>query len=270
MSNEEVLKALSAPFPPELVRERQGHGNTKLRWVPARSVAERLDQALGVNGWDFAVEPVGETSTVVGILTVRFPDGTTARRQDFGYETGGSGESLKEAASDALRRCASLFGVARYLYQGTELAAPVGMADPRIAAAAARIFDSKPAQAAAKVKTDRYKGSDPEPKGEVATISEEEALRGAMALADGECPTHRTPWVLKPAGVSKTGKEYAAFWSCGAKDGYGWCKNKPSLAWLGVNPPAAAEQQIVKREDDLADLSFPPTDTNISGDDIPF
>ncbi len=31
--------------------------------------------------------------------------------------TGGSGEDLKEAASDCLRRCASLFGVGRYLYQ---------------------------------------------------------------------------------------------------------------------------------------------------------
>lgn len=269
MSNEEVLKALSAPFPPELVRERQGHGSTKLRWVPARSVSERLDQALGVAGWDFAVEPVGSTSTVVGILTVRFPDGATARRQDFGYETGGSGESLKEAASDALRRCASLFGVARYLYQGTELTAPVGMANPKIAAAAARIFDSKPAQAAAKTQLDRYKGSDPEPT-DTFTIQDDAALRGAMALADGECSTHRTPWVLKPAGVSKAGKEYAAFWSCGAKDGSGWCRNKPSLAWLGVNPPAVAEHQIATREDDLSALSFAPTDTNISGDDIPF
>jgi hypothetical protein len=87
----EILAALSAPFPPEVIRHRVGAGGKDLTWVDARTVAARLDEVLGVNGWDFAVEPVGDTNTVVGILTCRFPDGTVARRQDFGYETGSHG-----------------------------------------------------------------------------------------------------------------------------------------------------------------------------------
>jgi hypothetical protein len=29
---------------------------------------------------------------------------------------------------------------------------------------------------------------------------------------------------FKPAGVSKAGKSYSAFWACGEKNGDAWCK----------------------------------------------
>ena len=202
----EVLAALAAPFPPEVIRHRPGVGGRDLTWVDARTVAGRLDEVLGVNGWDFEVEKVGDTNAVKGTLHVRFGDGTVAIRADFGYETGGSGESLKEAASDALRRCASLFGVARYLYAKENPAAPRITAPTGIVARA------------------------PEPMAGHDTV----VLKAAMELfAADSCPDHGQPWAKKPGGVSKaTGKPYNPFWACSGKTDGQWCKRKPSIEWV--------------------------------------
>lgn len=227
----EILAALSAPFPPEVIRHRPGVGGKDLTWVDARTVAARLDEVLGVSGWDFAVEPVGDTNTVVGILTCRFPDGTVARRQDFGYETGGSGEWLKEAASDALRRCASLFGVARYLYAGDR--APAG----RVSASKA-----KPVSQPQVV---------PAQQGHETVV-----LKAAMALFGADnCPDHGQPWTKKPGGVSKaSGKPYSPFWACSGKTGDQWCKRKPSMDWIAKQSAPVGEPE--RTEEKLEDLPF--------------
>jgi hypothetical protein len=251
-NNEEILAALSEQFPEKLVRTRIGHGGTKLRWVPARSVSERLDQVLGVTGWDFSVNKVDEKNTVHAVLKIKLADGSFASREDFGYETGGSGESLKEAASDALRRCASLFGVARYLYQGETGAFP-----------AQNIVGATGGLEAHVVRAPDMLDQDFE--------LAQKAMQFAKNVSDGECSRHRTAWVLKPGGTSKAGKPYAAFWSCGAKDDYGWCKDKPSLAWLAKNPAEAAAQQNQKQEEDLSYLNSKPAITSQDiGEDLPF
>ena len=253
VNNQEVLAALAAPFPPELVRTRIGGGGTKLSWVPARSVSERLDQVIGLGNWDFHVSQLDNSNIVHGTLIVRLPDGTQATRSDFGYETGGSGESLKEAASDALRRCASLFGVARYLYQGEGGARPA---------------PARPAPTRQPVPNDAAMRAVFE---ETATETDvvQAAIAFAQSVGDGTCQTHGSDWVLKKGGISKAGKPYAAFWSCGAKDGSGWCRNKPSLKWLAQHPAASAEITVNEVED-LSYLATSPVDTSISGEDIPF
>jgi hypothetical protein len=230
--NSDILAALTAPFPPEVIKHRVGAGGKDLTWVDARTVAARLDEVLGISAWDFAVEPVGETSTVVGILTLRFPDGAVARRQDFGYETGGSGESLKEASSDALRRCASLFGVARYLYAGTSTSTSRISASTGIPAVAAR-----PAQPARAL---------PEPQDTII-------LKAAAALfGEDSCPEHGLAWSQKPAGISKAGKPYAAFWTCSGKSGSDWCRNKPSIAFVNRQAePIGAPAESTERLEDL-------------------
>lgn len=227
----EILTALSAPFPPEVIRHRVGAGGKDLTWVDARTVAARLDEVLGVNAWDFAVEPVGDTHTVVGILTCRFPDGSVARRQDFGYETGGSGESLKEAASDALRRCASLFGVARYLYGGERPAAG------RVALPPLKAM-SLPQTAAPAVGQDTV------------------VLKAAMAIfGNDNCPDHGQPWTKKPGGISKaTGKPYQPFWACSGRTDGAFCKRKPSIDF--INAQAAPLGEPVRAEEDLSELPF--------------
>lgn len=262
MDNAEILKALSAEFPDQSVRERAGHGGVKLRWVPGRTISERLDSVLGITGWDFDVAPIAN-NCVIGTLTVRLPDGSVAVRKDFGYETGGSGESYKEAASDALRRCASLIGVARYLYQGDEPMTMNGLARE-----ARKMFGTGEVTRVTKNREMLRAGSDPVPSN--TAMTPEQAMVAAMSFVDGQCPDHGVPWALKPAGTSKTGKAYDPFWSCGAKDGNGWCRNRPSLKWLATNPAKAVAEKIEKQKDDLEDLEMAPTANNANLEELPF
>jgi hypothetical protein len=52
----------------------------------------------------------------------------------------------------------------------------------------------------------------------------------ATVLQAPDCPVHGTPMKLHPAGVSKAGKPYKAFWSCGQKNADGtWCNAKPTI-----------------------------------------
>lgn len=61
------------------------------------------------------------------------------------------------------------------------------------------------------------------------------AMAFAQATADGECPSHRRPWTLKPGGVSKTsGKPYDPFYTCSEKTESGWCKEKPKASWVAA------------------------------------
>jgi len=50
------------------------------------------------------------------------------------------------------------------------------------------------------------------------------------------CPTHG-PWKAVPAGVSKAGKPYSAFWACDQEMGEERCTNKPSREWVETHPP---------------------------------
>jgi hypothetical protein len=263
-TNEEILAALEAPFPPEQVRERIGHGGTKLSWVPARLVAQRLDQVLGVAGWDLYVHPVGDSNTVAATLTLHFPDGRSTTRMDFGYETGGSGESLKEASSDALRRVASLFGVARALYAGD-------MPRPQVSG-----YAPKPKlKGVNAVRETRYQGSDPassvfDPESDDAKILKA-AMSFAQSVGESNCPDHDIPWSYKPAGTSRAGKPYAGFWSCKVRDENGWCQKKPSIKWIAEQPiPEAAPVPMVPA-DNLTDIlpDLKPSASDL-GEELPF
>jgi hypothetical protein len=58
-----------------------------------------------------------------------------------------------------------------------------------------------------------------------------------------KCPKHDRAWTVKPGGVSKAGKPYAAFWKCSAKDTEtrsGYCEKKPVKAWTDAHPAEAA------------------------------
>lgn len=61
-------------------------------------------------------------------------------------------------------------------------------------------------------------------------------VKAAMDFAaqddDAMCPQHRVAWTHKPAGVSKVGKPYGAFFACSQKNSDGsYCKMKPSIRW---------------------------------------
>ena len=228
---------LAAPFPEEQVRVREGRAGMKLRWVEARAVAQRLNEVIGVGMWSFEVSTVeGHPTVVKGRLSL--PGGIY---EDYGYETGGSGETLKEASSDALRRCASLVGVAAYLYTHTEGTGAVAASRPT-PAPAPRVHPS----------------SDARPAPAPLTDDQQVALAAARIFAEGECPEHRIAWVHKPAGVSKAGKAYSAFWTCTGKTDGQFCKQKPSIAWINAQrqPAPAAAAPASSAGQPLEDLPF--------------
>lgn len=237
------FKQLSAHFPASDVRKRPGRGGIELSWVEARVVTDRLNEVLGHDAWSFTVPEVvssGSPSVVKGRLEIFRADGSVSVREDFGYSTGGSGEDLKEAVSDALRRVASLVGVSSYLYAHSGGSTGFQGANAGISAAPGRA---------------------PLPAPSLSALNDDQALalKAAMIFTEsvgGDACSHGEAWQLKPGGISKmSGKAYGPFWAASHKTPDGWCKDKPSKSWLAANPTEPPKPRMVP-EDIGEDLPF--------------
>ena len=118
---EEVARLLAAEFDSRLVKwKAQTVKNDRALAVPyvdARVVQDRLDEVLGVAGWQDSYEFHGDGS-VVCALSLRIA-GEWITREDVGSESEqpDEGDRRKAAFSDALKRAAVKFGVGRYLYR---------------------------------------------------------------------------------------------------------------------------------------------------------
>lgn len=107
---------LAAPFPDGEVKQRQGPGGRMLSYVDARAVAQRLDDVLTPEGWQFTWTYIPGETFVKGHLDIL---GNV--REDAGYPNSERDEEpLKAAVSDALKRCAVLFGIGRHLYDDNQ------------------------------------------------------------------------------------------------------------------------------------------------------
>lgn len=124
---------LAEPFPDTEVKQRPGAAkwdhkeacqgarcrdardpdkHHQFSYVDARVVAQRLDDVLTPAGWEFTWSHIPGESIVHGRLVI---DGIV--REDAGYPNSDRDEEpLKAAVSDALKRCAVLFGIGRHLY----------------------------------------------------------------------------------------------------------------------------------------------------------
>ena len=112
----DLFVALAMPFEPEEVKIRSQSGR-QLHYVTARTVMNRLDNVLGPENW--FDEYVPNENSVLCRLTIRLPDGSTLTKADAGGYAGmaDSGDDDKSGYSDAFKRAAVKFGVARYLYR---------------------------------------------------------------------------------------------------------------------------------------------------------
>ena len=228
--SKQIAAALAAPFTGTDLKQRPGRGGMTFTYADARAVAQRLDDVLGLAGWQFEVKVADAAAKVVHGTLIAVIDGVTTVRQDFGYPNSAQDdEPYKSAASDALRRCAAQIGVGRSLYaSGTGASLSVA---PR------------------PLSVDSVKVSQP------SVSMSDPVIAAALLFAEGECPEHRTAWQFKPAGVSKTGREYNAFYSCGGKDSSGqFCKRKPSIAWVNAQQAPTGEPE--RTESDLESLPF--------------
>jgi hypothetical protein len=118
---QQITASLAAPFDPKEVKFKpqsvKGNRALALAYVDARVIEDRLDHVLGVAGWQDEYETLTDGS-VVCRLRLKI-DGEWVMKMDVGSpsEQPDSGDRMKAAFSDALKRAAVKFGIGRYLYR---------------------------------------------------------------------------------------------------------------------------------------------------------
>jgi hypothetical protein len=116
-----VAQALAAPFDPAEVKFKpqtvSGNRALAVPFVDARVIQDRLDEVLGVMGWQDSYECLPDGS-VVCRLRIRL-GAEWITKEDVGgqSEQPDEGDRRKAAFSDALKRAAVKFGIGRYLYR---------------------------------------------------------------------------------------------------------------------------------------------------------
>src|SRR3954454_5210838 len=116
-----LTQALSAPFEAKEVKFKpqvvQGNRALALPYVDARVIQDRLDEVLGVAGWQDEYECLPD-GAVVCRLRLRLGEEWITKMDVGGpSEQPDEGDRRKAAFSDALKRAAVKFGVGRYLYR---------------------------------------------------------------------------------------------------------------------------------------------------------
>jgi hypothetical protein len=207
-------------------------------YADARAVAQRLDDVLGIEGWQFEVKVADPIRGVVHGSLVIVIEGKSTIRQDFGYPNSTQDdEPLKSAASDALRRCAAQVGVGRSLYSPDKgVPVPLGRVAPR------SVAPTGTPEASTRMSADDQ-------------VMAAAAMLFVAGANDGAC-SHGEEWQLKPGGISKaSGKPYNAFWAASHKAPDGsFCKDKPSQQWVAAHSAPAAQPKLVP--EDLSELPF--------------
>lgn len=129
---EDQVNQLASRTPSEFIKRREGRGGMMLDYVEANYIVARLNSAFRFN-WDFTiVEQIISTKArsiaTRGRLTVRFADGQEVTKEQWGsseiktYKGKNIAvdipDDMKASASDALKKCASLLGIAWDVYGG--------------------------------------------------------------------------------------------------------------------------------------------------------
>jgi hypothetical protein len=88
-----------------------------LAFVDCRTIQDRLDDVLGVAGWQDSYRVLPDGSVMCRLRC--FIGGQWITKSDVGgqSEQADGGDRMKAAVSDALKRCAVKFGVGRFLYR---------------------------------------------------------------------------------------------------------------------------------------------------------
>lgn len=112
-----LLKQLKNPFDPRFVKWRVGATNKDktmgiaLAYIDSREVQKRLDDVMGVGGWQDRYVPVEKGFICELDLWI---DGRWVTKSNTAGYT--NVDPIKGGGSDALKRAAAAWGVGRYLY----------------------------------------------------------------------------------------------------------------------------------------------------------
>lgn len=126
--------AIAAVTPPMFVKTKPGRGGKQVSYVEAGYVISRLNTTFSPVGWDFEIVAQGESQRktegktegevwVRGKLTIiDHKAGYRVSKTQYGqhpiHEKIPIGDAYKAAASDCLKKCASMFGIAHDVYWG--------------------------------------------------------------------------------------------------------------------------------------------------------
>lgn len=117
---------LTRPFRAEQIKQRKGHHGQMLSYVDVAAVIERLNETFD-HEWSFEVlhhELQQGEVIVLGKLTaggiVKTAFGGSAITTDKVGDVLSIADDLKAAASDSLKKCGSLLGIALELYGGSK------------------------------------------------------------------------------------------------------------------------------------------------------
>ncbi|WP_439620306.1 Rad52/Rad22 family DNA repair protein [Gemmata sp.] len=116
-----IAAALSEPFEPKEVKFKpqmvKNNRALAMGYIDARLIQDRLDDVLGVENWQDSYDFLPDGS-VVCRLRLKL-GGRWITKTDVGSpsEQPDSGDRVKAAVSDALKRAAVKFGIGRYLYR---------------------------------------------------------------------------------------------------------------------------------------------------------
>lgn len=123
---------VSQVTPTMFVKNKTGRGGKKVNYVETGYVVSRLNAIFSPAGWDFRIVERGQTERkldkgsegevwVYGEITIHdHAKGYRVTKGQYGQHPIHSnipiGDAYKAAASDALKKCASLFGIAQDVY----------------------------------------------------------------------------------------------------------------------------------------------------------
>lgn len=132
---------LTRPFPPEQIKQRQGQGGKILSYVETHTVIARLNEGCDVWSFEIVEHTILDDEVIVigklvadGVTKMAFGGADIARDRDGRPLS--IADSLKAAGSDAIKKAASLLGVALELYGGGAAEATSASAPPRAPAPA--------------------------------------------------------------------------------------------------------------------------------------
>jgi len=118
------MAKLSEPFPPEAIKQREGFSGSVFDYVETHNVILRLNEAFE-GKWSFRVVDTKKFDREITVLGEFEAEGFT--KQQYGSseitfrkntsEPVSLGDDMKAAASDSLKKCATLFGVGLHLYE---------------------------------------------------------------------------------------------------------------------------------------------------------
>ncbi len=115
-----VREILEREFEPELIKKRKGRGDLILDYLETATVIRRLNEAFK-SDWSFRILEHGVDTEAQAVWVKGELTAMNLIKQQFGAKeirkNSTLGDNLKSAASDCLKKCATLFGVGLHLYE---------------------------------------------------------------------------------------------------------------------------------------------------------